>query len=187
MTEQPALLIIDMVKDYFKDENHYPITPLARKIIPRINLLIKEFRKKGFPIVFSTDAFAEDDFLFKGKMHPHAIKGSKGAEVVDDLDMVSDDLWLPKPRFSAFFDTGLENILRDQQITFCAVAGIATNFCVLATAMDAVCHNFKATIIEDCSAAFSEQMHTQCLDLYRKNPLDPLFRIMTSDEIIFEL
>ncbi len=34
MTEQPALLIIDMVKDYFKDENHYPITPLARKIIP---------------------------------------------------------------------------------------------------------------------------------------------------------
>ncbi len=90
----------------------------------RINLLIKEFRKKGFPIVFSTDAFAEDDFLFKGKMDPHAIKGSKGAEVVDDLDMVSDDLWLPKPRFSAFFDTGLENILRDQQITFCAVAGI---------------------------------------------------------------
>ena len=186
MAEKPALLIIDMVEDYFKDENHYPITPLARKIIPRINLLIKAFREKEFPVIFSTDAFAEDDFLFEGKMHPHAIKGSKGAEVVADLDMVPEDLWLPKPRFSAFFDTGLESILRDRQITLCAVAGIATNFCVLTTAMDAVCHNFKAVIIEDCSTSFSEQMHTQCLDLYRKNPLYPLFRVMTSDKLVSE-
>ncbi|SDU43229.1 cysteine hydrolase family protein [Desulfobacula phenolica] len=187
MTEKPALLIIDMVEDYFKDENHYPITPLARKIIPVINLLIKEFRKKNFPVIFSTDAFAEDDFLFTGKMHPHAIKGSKGAQVVADLDMAPEDLWLPKPRFSAFFDIGLEKILRDQQITLCAVAGIATNFCVLATAMDAICHNFKAVIVDDCSTAFSETMHAQCLDLYRKNPLYPLFRVMNSEDFVSEI
>jgi len=48
MEEKPALLIIDMVKDYFKDENNYPITPLARKIIPSTNILIRQFRKHGF-------------------------------------------------------------------------------------------------------------------------------------------
>ena len=48
MEEKPALLIIDMVKDYFKDENNYPITPLARKIIPPTNILIRQFRKQGF-------------------------------------------------------------------------------------------------------------------------------------------
>lgn len=187
MAEKPALLIIDMVNDYFKEENHYPITPLARKIIPPINLLIQQFRQKGFPIIFSTDAFKEDDFIFKGRMHPHSIKGSEGAEVVDDLDMEPEDLWVPKPRFSAFFNTGLEKTLKDRQITLCAVAGIATNFCVLTTAMDALCHDFKAVLLEDCSAAFSVPMHFQCLDLYRKNPLFPLFRVMTSHEFISEL
>ena len=187
MAEKPALLIIDMVNDYFKEDNPYPITPLAKRIIPPTNTLIKAFRKKGFPVIFSTDAFAEDDFIFKGRMHPHAIKGTKGAEVVKDLDMAPEDLWLPKPRFSAFFNTGLEKILRDQDITLCAVAGIATNFCVLTTAMDALCHDFKAVLLEDCSTAFTDKMHIQCLDMYRKNPLYPLFRVMTSKEFASEL
>ena len=187
MAEKPALLIIDMVNDYFKEDNPYPITPLARKIIPPTNALIKIFRKKRFPVIFSTDAFAEDDFIFKGRMHPHAIRGTKGAEVVEDLDMTPEDLWLPKPRFSAFFDTGLEKILKDQNITLCAVAGIATNFCVLTTVMDALCHDFKAVLLEDCSTAFSVQIHDQCLDMYRRNPLYPLFRVMTSDELVSEL
>lgn len=185
--KKTALIIIDMVKDYFSPEKKYPITEHAKAIIPPINNLIGVFREKGFPVIFSTDAFQEDDFLFKGKMHPHAIKGTKGAEVVDGLDMKSEDLWLPKPRFSAFFDTGLENILRKQKVTSCAVAGIATSFCVLTTAMDAICHNFEAVILEDCSAAFSKESHDQCLDLYRKNPLDPLFRILTSADLIAEL
>lgn len=182
-----ALIIIDMVKDYFNPDKEYPITGHAKSIIPPINHLISVFREKDLPVVFSTDAFQEDDFLFKGRMHPHAIKGTQGAEVVDDLDMKPTDLWLPKPRFSAFFNTGLEIILREQNVTSCAVAGIATSFCVLTTAMDSICHNFETVILEDCSAAFSEKAHNQCLDLYRKNPLDPLFRILTSEELITEL
>jgi len=187
MKEKTALLIIDMVKDYFRDDHPYPITPLARKLTDPINALIAEFRKKDLPIIFSTDSFQETDFIFRGRMQPHALKGTKGAEVVADLDMSDDDLWLPKPRFSAFFNTGLENILREQKVTQCAVAGIATTFCVLSTAMDSLCHDFKTIILEDCATAFSEQAHSQCLDLYRKNPLDPLFRIMSSTELIREL
>lgn len=187
MPEKAALLIIDMVKDYFNKENPYPITPLAKTIISPLNDLIAAFRAKGLPVIFSTDAFAPDDFLFKGKMHPHAIKGTKGAEIVDGLDRAAEDLWLPKPRFSAFFDTGLETLLKEQQVTLCAVAGIATHFCVLTTAMDALCHEFKAVLVEDCSASFSEKAHAQCLDLYRKNPLYPLFRVLTSGQLMAEL
>lgn len=181
--EKPALIIIDMVKDYFVDDKGYPITPLAREIIPSINRTIAQFREKGFPIIFSTDAFQKDDFIFTSRMHPHAIAGTEGAEVVDDLNMQEGDLWLPKARFSAFFATGLEKILREQQITLVAVAGIATNFCVLTTAMDALCHDFKAVILEDCSTAFSREIHEQTLAIYRKNPLYPLFRITTSGDL----
>ena len=185
--EKTAFIIIDMVKDYFVDSKNYPITPLAREIIPSINKMIARFREKGLPIIFSTDAFKEDDFIFNSRMHPHAIAGSEGAEVVGELDMQKEDLWLPKPRFSAFFDTGLEKTLRVQGVTQVAVAGIATNFCVLTTAMDALCYDFKAVILEDCAAAFSREIHDQTLAAYRRNPLYPLFRILTSEELQREL
>ncbi|MBN2232299.1 MAG: cysteine hydrolase [Deltaproteobacteria bacterium] len=185
--DKTALIIIDMVEDYFRDENNYPITPLARAIIPAINRTIGTFRKKKLPVIFSTDAFREDDFIFRSRMHPHAIAGTPGAAVVADLDRRPEDLWLPKPRFSAFFGTGLEKTLREQGVTRCAVAGIATNFCVLTTVMDALCHDFKAVIIADCCAAFSADIHEKTLDIYRRNPLYPLFCIMTAAELAAEL
>jgi nicotinamidase-related amidase len=154
--EKPALLIIDMVKDNFDESRNLPITPVAQQIIAPINGLIERFRNQSWPVVFSTDAFKQDDFIFKGRMHPHSLAGTQGAEVVDGLDMRDQDFWLPKPRFSAFFDTGLENWLRERQVSLCAVGGISTHFCVLTTVMDAICHDFKAVLLEDCSAAPSE-------------------------------
>ena len=185
--DRPALLVIDMVKDNFVAERNLPITPLARKIIEPINQLSGEFRRRNWPVVFSTDAFDKDDFIFTGRMSPHSLKGTAGAEVIDELDRTPEDFWLPKPRFSAFFATGLENWLRKGEVTLCAVAGIATNFCILTTAMDALCHDFKAVILSDCTTAFPEKIHEQTLDLYRKNPLTPLFRILSSEELTGEL
>ncbi len=185
--EKQALLIIDMVNDYFREDSNYPITPFAKKIIPSINGLIKKFREKNLPIIFSTDAFSEDDFIFKSRMHPHAIKGTKGAEVVSDLDMQKDDLWLPKPSFSAFFKTDIVSHLRKMGVTLCAVGGIATNVCVLTTVMDALANDFKAVFLEDCSASFSQKIHEMTLEIYRKNPLYPLLRVMTSHELALEL
>jgi nicotinamidase-related amidase len=185
--EKPALLIIDMVKDNFDESRNLPITPVAQQIIAPINGLIERFRNQSWPVVFSTDAFKQDDFIFKGRMHPHSLAGTQGAEVVDGLDMRDQDFWLPKPRFSAFFDTGLENWLRERQVSLCAVGGISTHFCVLTTVMDAICHDFKAVLLEDCSAAPSEDLHAQTLSIYRKNPLYPLLRVMTSGELIADL
>jgi nicotinamidase/pyrazinamidase len=185
--ERPALLIIDMVKDNFKEERKLPITPLARKTIDPLNQTIQFFRSHGWPVVFSTDAFNEKDFIFSGRMQPHSLAGTEGAEVMGALDYQETDTWLPKPRFSAFFKTGLENMLHDRGITLCAVAGIATPFCVLTTAMDALCHDFKAVILENCSTAYSDDLHQKTLDIYRRNPLYPLFRIMKSTDLMDEL
>ena len=182
--DKPALLIIDMVKDNLDPDHPFPITPLAMQLIPPINSLIKMFRKQGWPVVFSTDAFHEEDFIFKGRMKPHSLAGTRGAEIADLLDYKPEtDIWLPKPRFSAFFGTGLENVLYEQEVTLCAVAGISTNFCVLATVMDAICHDFKVILLEDCTTAFSESVHESVLALYRRNPLYPLLRIAPSTDM----
>jgi nicotinamidase/pyrazinamidase len=185
--ERPALLIIDMVKDNFEESRNLPITPLARQIIGPINSLSGVFREKGWPVVFSTDAFHRQDFIFTGRMKPHSLAGTKGAEVTDELDRQEEDLWLPKPRFSAFFKTGLDGWLRERGVTLCAVAGIATHFCVLTTVMDAICHDFQAVLLEDCTAAFSESIHEQTLSLYRRNPLYPLLRVTSSSDLVTEL
>lgn len=184
---RPALIIIDMVKDNFDEGRKLPITPFAREIIPPINSLIRIFRERKFPIVFATDAFHTDHFFFSGRMKPHSLAGTTGAEVVDELDRREGDYWMPKPSMSAFFKTGLERWLRDRHVTLCAVCGIATNFCVLTSAFDALANDFRAVLVEDCSAAATEKIHAATCEVYRRNPLQPLLRVMTSEEMIEEL
>lgn len=185
--EKPALLIIDMVKDYFDESHPIPLTQLARGIIAPINRLISVFRDQGWPVVFSTDSFKNEDFFFTSKMKPHAITGTPGAEVIDELDKKPLDYWLPKPRMSAFFKTGLETWLRERQVTLCAVAGIATPYCVLTTVLDAVNHDFRAVLLEDCSTASSQGAHEKTIETYRRNVLYPLLRVLSSAELAAEL
>jgi len=187
MEERPVLLIIDMVKDNLDEARPVPITPLARKLFDPINRLTGVFRNASWPVVFATDAFETGDFIFKGKMKPHSLAGTPGAEPAPELDRRPEDLWLPKPRFSAFFRTGLEDWLKARGVTLCAVAGITTNFCVLATAMDALCCDLKAVILEDCTTAATEDIHKQTLDIYRKNVLYPLFRVIPSEQLLREM
>ena len=185
--DRPALLVIDMVKDNFNPQAGLPITSLAVRIIDPINRMLAVFHRQGWPVVFATDAYRRQDFIFKGRLKPHSLAGSEGAQVIDELDRQPQDLWLPKPRFSAFFNTGLEHTLREWNVTLCAVAGLATHFCVLSTALDALCHDFKAVLLEDCSAAPFETTHEQVLKVYRRNPLYPLLRVATSIELTDEL
>jgi nicotinamidase/pyrazinamidase len=185
--DNPALLIIDMVKDYLDPRRNLKITPFARAIVDPIKGLASAFRENGWPVVFSTDAFKKDDFIFTGRMEPESLAGTEGAEVIDELERKEGDLWLPKPRFSAFFHTGLEKYLREREVTLCAVAGVATPFCVLTTAIDAICYDFKSVIVADCSAGLSEKIHHDTLDLYRQTVLYPLFRVSSSRELLSDL
>ena len=56
-----------------------------------------------------------------------------------ELDRLPRDMVLPKRRFSAFFKTDLDQTLRTLDVDTVLVGGISTNFCVLTTALDAVC------------------------------------------------
>jgi nicotinamidase/pyrazinamidase len=185
--EVPAILVIDMVKDYFDPRRKLKITPFARAIIGPIRDLTMAFRENGWPVIFATDAFKEDDFIFTGRMKPESLEGTEGAEVIDELERKPDDLWLPKPRFSAFFQTGLERYLRERNVTLCVVTGIATPVCVLTTALDAICYDFRCAIVSDCTAAASMKDHNDILRLYEKTALFPLLRVCTASELRADL
>jgi len=185
--EIPAMLVIDMVKDYLDPRRRLKITPFARAIVVPIRDLAKAFRENGWPVIFATDAFREDDFIFTGRMKPESLEGTEGAEVIDELERKPEDLWLPKPRFSAFFQTGLELYLQERKVTLCVVTGIATPVCVLTTALDAICHDFRCVIVSDSTAAASMKVHLDTLNVYRKSALFPLLRVCTGSALRADL
>jgi nicotinamidase-related amidase len=183
----PAIIVVDMLKDTFKEGSQLPITQEARQILPNLQRLLRESRDRGFPVVYACDSFLKEDFMFKGKTKFYSLQGTRGAEVVDDLKPEPTDTVLPKRRFSAFFGTDLEKRLRKQGIDTIIVTGITTEVCVLSTAIDGFCYNFYVILLEDCSASHGKERHQACLNLYRDTSLYPLLRVMTLDEFLKEV
>ncbi|MCG6534620.1 MAG: cysteine hydrolase [Syntrophales bacterium LBB04] len=175
-----AVIVVDMLKDHIREANHPPAQVMA--IIPSINRLTERARQCGLPVIFANDSFLPGDFIFQGKIKGHALRGTEGAEVVDELAQEEGDIYLPKRRFSAFFKTDLDQTLRLYGVEVIAIAGINSHWCVLDTAFDAMSNDFRAYIISDCCASFHPGAHETTMDLYRKNPLYPLFQVMTLQE-----
>lgn len=183
---KPAVIIVDMVKDNIKEGSRHPITLEARSILPNLQRLLADSRKRGFPVIFACDSFLKEDFIFKGKMKVHSLRGTKGSEVADELRPEPTDIVLPKRRFSAFFKTDLDQTLRVLGVDTIIVTGITVEVCVLMTAMDGLCHDFSVILLEDCTASKSKEMHQACLNLYRDFALYPLLRVMTLEEFLKE-
>lgn len=179
-----AVVVIDMVKDNLELSAHEQVAARGKAIVPAVNRLTAGARERGWPVIFATDSFLPGDALFGGRMGEHSLRGTEGAEVSGLLDFVEGDVWLPKRRMSAFFKTDLDMTLRLWGVERAAVCGLMTNYCVLSTALDAVCHDFRAVIVEDASNALTDQMHADCLGLYRQSPLRPLLTVQTVDELL---
>jgi len=180
----PAIIIVDMLQGTLGFE----ITGKREeeKIIKPAAAFLKECLTLSIPIIFACDSFLQNDFLFRGRMKPHAIRGTDGTKPIPDLEPQPSDIILEKRRFSAFFKTDLDQTLRTLNIDTVAVGGINTHFCVLATAFDAVCNDFTTVILEDISAAFKREIHQAFVDAYRYSAIYPIFRVMKSDELLAE-
>ncbi len=176
---KPAIIVVDMVKDNLKQGSKHPVTLEAIAILPNLRKLLEEARKKGIPVVFACDSFLKEDFIFKGRMKVHSVRGTSGSEVADELKPEPGDIVLPKRRFSAFFKTDLDQTLRTLGVDTIVVTGVTVEVCVLMTAMDGLSHDFSVIVLEDCTATRNREMHQSCLNLYRDFALYPLFKVMT--------
>lgn len=134
-----ALLVIDMQNDFYGEG-----APLecegATDTLPIINEALKYAREKGIPIfhVYQEHRVDMSDFgreLERSK--PHCIAGTYGVRFVEGLDVVDGDYFILKKRFSSFFQTELDMMLRGLGIEELIIGGIATDGCVRATAVDA--------------------------------------------------
>jgi len=182
---KPTIIVVDMLKDAFKKKD-LPSTQEYLRIVPKIKRLLEEARKLGMPIIYACDSFLGKDFIFKGKS-PYSLRGTEGAEVIDELKPKKAEEVLLKRRFSAFFKTDLDQTLRLYGVDTVVITGINTHVCVLATAMDSVCHDFNAIVLEDCSASRQREVHEGSLEVLRQSGLFPLLRVMASDDFLKEV
>lgn len=182
---KPAIIVVDMLKDSFKRKDH-PSTKEYLRIVPKIKSLIDRARQLNIPIIFACDSFLENDFIFKGKQS-FSLRGTEGAEVIEELKPQKRDEILFKRRFSAFFKTDLDQTLRLYGVDTVVVTGINTHVCVYATAIDAVCNDFYTILLEDCSASRERELHEKSIEVLKNSGLYPILKVMSSDDFLKEL
>ena len=145
----------------------------AKKIIPKIKSLLDISREKGVPVFYCNDAHLKgDNYEFK-LWGPHALKGTKGARVIEDLAPSSDDTIVSKRTYSAFYNTKLDDLLKkkfgDKGPDILVMTGIHTNICVMHTAFDAFVRGYDIIMPEDGITSFQEQDHVTALDYMKTN------------------
>jgi len=188
MMGRVAVIVVDMLRDNIEVPPPVGIGEEGRRIVPNIKRLLEFARGKGLLIVFANDSFLPEDFIFQGtRMKPHCLAGTEGAQVISELEPQDSDLVLPKRRFSAFWGTGLEKLLRERGVNTITVTGVSTPFCVLTTALDGICHDFRVIILEDCCAAYRREAHEAVVNLYRRTAVYPLLQVMTSEQFLASL
>ena len=142
-----ALLVIDMVNDFAAPNGAVYVRSTADVINPIIEK-IKAVKASGYAVYFVSDAHEENDREFRA-WPKHCIKGTKGAEVIEDLD-TTDSTIIGKTTFSGFFETILDGDLKRKRIKELILVGCMTNVSILHTAADAVLRGYKVTVPRDC-------------------------------------
>jgi len=149
-----ALIIVDMQNDFVRKNGKLPV-PTAEATIPSIRKLIDKARGSGALIIYTQDWHMKDDPEFK-IWGEHALAGTWGAEIVDELKPEKDDFIVKKYRYDAFFETSLDYILRVKNIKNTIITGTVANICVLHTAGSAALRWYNVIMPKDGISAITE-------------------------------
>lgn len=151
-----ALLLIDLQNDFV--EPGAPLeTAMAYKSLPKLKELMAFCRDKGITLIYTRHAHDDDGSdmgLFKD-IYPGLgqrqalIEGQRGAEIYEEIAPRKGDIVVRKQRYSGFFETNLDLILRSKGIKDVAIAGATSEDCCLATARDAMYRGYRVAFLAD--------------------------------------
>ncbi len=172
-----ALLVIDM-QNYF----HQIIQP----VLKNLSKVVQSCRQKEVPIIFTqhghTDPPSDGGVLGEwwGEVILH---GTNDWKFIPEIKIEAKDIILPKKRYSAFFQTELDLILRSKGIQNLIITGVMTNLCCETTARDAFMRDYKVFFLIDGTATGKEEHHLAAL----KNLGYGFAYLITCDELIQNL
>jgi nicotinamidase/pyrazinamidase len=151
-----ALLIVDVQYDFLPGGKLG--VPNGDQVLDPINRLIALFAGRGLPVYASRDWHPENHCSFAargGPWPPHCIADTHGAAFADALQLPADAIVVSKAdsadadAYSAFSGTVLAGHLRSHGVRRVFVCGLATDYCVLNTALDARANGFEVVIVPE--------------------------------------
>jgi nicotinamidase-related amidase len=172
-----AVIVIDMLEDFvygsLKNDR-------SKRIIPNIKKLLTHARKQGWVVVYSNDAHLLGDPEEK-VWGVHALAGSDGAKVIKELVPQKEDYELGKRTYSAFYETGLDLVLREHGVEEVVITGQHTHICVRHACADAFARNYSIIVPDDCVESFTDKDHLEGLE-YLKMVYKA--KVMSTNELV---
>jgi nicotinamidase-related amidase len=181
--QKPALIVIDMLNDFLAS---WP-QESRRRLTDAINDLVGIMREYGQPVVWIrqefepdlSDAFAE----MRAKGIRAVIKGTPGCRIVPELAVADGEKVIIKKRYSAFYNTELDETLARLKPDSLILAGINTHACIRTTAIDAYQRDWPVVLATDCIDSYDREHHEISLRYMQAK----IAALMSNNEIRNEL
>ncbi len=174
---RPVLLVIDIQQGDFdrpvgddgkREDDGIPTMPGYFDRVSRTRELIDIAHETGVPIVFIKEIHRPDHVDFgrelDGSEDVHCIETDPATEIARELDMRPSDYCIGKRRYSCFFGTDLEILLKGLKAETLVLTGGLTDVCVHYTFVDAHQHDYFVRVVEDCVGGSSLRAHDGALE-----------------------
>lgn len=158
---RPALIIVDMSVGFTSNES-----PLGGDFDAQVEHMAKMaafFRQRRWPVVFSTVVYHDGQQASVFRQHLPVLNmltsDSDWVQIDKRLGFDSGDMLIEKTVPSAFFNTGLDNLLRAARTDCLVIGGLTTSGCVRATVVDALQYNWPCWVIPELCGDRNQQAH----------------------------
>lgn len=160
-----ALIMIDMQRGFLDSASPLCI-PAAEGTVPACAALIDRCHKAGVPVIYAVRHYRADGTDVE---KPRAAAWASGGKPLSEdcaahlsdafpsaFTVLPQDYVLVKPRFSAFFHTSLDLILRRLSVQTVLLAGTTTPNCIRTTCYDAISLDYDAVVLSDCTSSVTD-------------------------------
>src|SRR5207248_7818989 len=159
--KKTARIVIDMQND-FVAAGAAMETPAARAVVPKLAEALKLCRDAGIKIIYTAHVHRRDgsDMGLFDDMHPPIanrdalVDGTPGIDIYPELAPAAGEHVIKKHRYSGFFGTDLDIILREWGVDSVIISGTTTENCCHATARDAMLRNYRVVFLSDATATY---------------------------------
>jgi len=176
MAKQPmlvgntVLVVIDIQKSAYMDvKAGIPVMPGYAENVHRARTIVDAAHDTGTPVIFFQEIHRRDRIDYgrelDGSEDIHCMEGEPGTPVAEEeMNMLETDYFIHKRRYSCFFGTELEILLKGLKAETLILVGGMTDVCVHYTFVDAHQHDYYVRVVEDCVGGTSPEAHQASLN-----------------------
>jgi ureidoacrylate peracid hydrolase len=175
MIADPALILVDLQKDFCKPEYSHRDVSHFQPVLREIETFLRRYRETGRTPLFVRTMHDEyttsrqrqniRDEKYEQGEHPTVCRpGTDGIQLIPEVTRRDPEVVITKHEYSAFHNTNLDTYLSNNDISTVLVAGVNTNVCVAATVYDAYHHGYEVVVLSDCVASHEPAQHERALE-----------------------